>query len=122
MGERTSDEYGRDFYRRRDKLSKAIRACTNIRGDASSGKEAAHVSGLGRRPRNVEPTTPPEGEVLYSKALASKQQETSKSEWELNKGWVSRLGGERPPVGHSGLGRRLRGCEPPLEIGLDGGT
>ena len=138
VGERTSHEYGAFFYKqynpKTDRLKYAA-TCkdTDVLGEVDVAREralvdsgatkaaqgAARLSGLGRRPRNLEPSVPPSEEVLYSLASATQRPETEKNAWEQNKGWVPRIGGERPSAGLSGLGRRLRGCEPSMEsLGL----
>ena len=137
VGERTSHEYGTWFYQKHAPRTDALRSVReglaaaeasgdrDVLGEVDVAKERAWrsgrgESGLGRRPRNLEPKVPPAGEVLYSQAVETKQQETPKNEWEKEIGWVGRLGGERKSPGLSGLGRRLRGCEPTTEQLLSG--
>ncbi|KAL1496362.1 hypothetical protein AB1Y20_016318 [Prymnesium parvum] len=116
IGERTSDEYGAfsPQAKREDKRVGSLAKEKRIKVGLPPKHEVQN-SGLGRRARNLEPSAPPPEEVLYTRSIMTGMPETERNEWFKNKGWVSRLGEERPPVGHSGLGRRLRGCEPSMD-------
>eukprot|EP00966_Prymnesium_polylepis_P048738 1128283-Prymnesium_polylepis.1 len=74
VGERTSHEYGAAHYKLKDektRMLREVRRDMDVLGEVDVAKERSRadggtkdkrISGLGRRPKNLEPAVPPTGE------------------------------------------------------------